>query len=78
MRQYEPGDLICVNMATARPLPQPARDQPTAAVLSAEEQRHEGWLPGVIRSATNDGLADSPVAADGTIGQWDEQDTTRQ
>ena len=56
MRQYEPGDLICVNMATARPLPRPAGDQPTAPVLSAEEQREEGWLPGIIRSATNDGL----------------------
>ncbi len=56
MRPYETGDLVCVHMATSRPLPQPAGDQPTAAVLSAEEQLEEGWLPGIIRSATNDGL----------------------
>ena len=62
MRRYENGDPVCVDMAAARPLARPAGDRPTAPVLSAEERLEESWLPGVIRSATNDGLYEVELA----------------
>jgi hypothetical protein len=56
MRPYEVGDLVCVDMATAQPIPGPVGAPPTEPLVSAEARRQAGWLPGVIRGETADGL----------------------